>query len=239
MTTFGSLAMSSYHFAAQKFNILRQKEQNDKCPSYIDLNYDVKFIFSPVDANPNFLLRISNALVGMLNQTRLPRIIIFLLDSDFVKITAGYSLTEWAIAKLISQTVIDIGKRKSQIDKKAYNQMEPKFLIMKPTARAEGFDDFIGGRNNRCIFNRSLEKIICKYYNFFTFNMHRIRPEKKYFFDETKTKLSDTGFKAYWRALHDVVRQIDSGRLKPFKELVKKLEAQDQRSPSNDRSHHE
>ena len=189
------------------------------------MNYDLKFIFTPVHADPNFILRVTNALAGMLNQTsRLPRIIILLLDSDFMRITVGYTMTEKAPALMISQLVVDIGKRKSQLLKKQYKETEPKFLVMKPTLRAEGYDDLRGGRNQRRIFNRSLEGIICHYDSFFTFNFHRIRPEKKHYFDETKSKLSDLGFNVFWRAINDAVRQIDTGRLHPFKELWKETQ---------------
>ena len=69
-------------FAVPEFNMTcRTKEQNSRTPSYFDRRYDIKFIFTPVDSCDNVLLRINNALAGMLNQTvKLPRIIVLMLD---------------------------------------------------------------------------------------------------------------------------------------------------------------
>ena len=194
-------------FAAEKINSIRQQEQKDKSESYIDSNYDLKFIFTPADAQSNFILHLSNALVGMLNQiTHLPRVIIVMLDSDFTRITAGYKTTEKAIGCLVSQLIVAIGKHKGQVLKKSYRSTEPKFLIMKPTPWAAGLDEFRGSHNQCRIFNRQLELVISKYDYFYTYNVHKIQPEKGEFFDYTKSNLSELGFKTYWRAVNDAVQ---------------------------------
>ena len=51
-------------FSAQCFNEIRAKEQKDKSQSYIDTHYDVKFICTPLNAQPNVLLCLNNAFVG-------------------------------------------------------------------------------------------------------------------------------------------------------------------------------
>ena len=150
--------------AAQKINAVWDAEQKDKLPSYIDERYDLKYIFTPVATETNFLLRILNALVGMINLTlKLPRILILMLDSNFVRITAGYGHTERAIAWLVSHFIIKIEECKSKLLKKAFRKTEPKILIMKPTLRAASYEHFRGVRNQRQIFNHSLETIIVKH----------------------------------------------------------------------------
>ena len=86
-------------------------------------------------------------------------------------------MTECTLGKLIGQMVIGIGTHKSQIGERASRQIEPKFLIMKPTPKPDGYEDLHGGKNQRRIFNRSLDKIACKYDDFYYYNVHQIRPE--------------------------------------------------------------
>ena len=67
-----------------------------------------------MDANQNFLLRIINGFIFMLNQTvRLPRILVLLLDSDFTRLTAGYTCTEKVITCFVGNLVLAVGKLKS------------------------------------------------------------------------------------------------------------------------------
>ena len=148
---------------------------------------------------------------------RLPRVLILMLDADFTKITVGYDHTKRAIAVLISNLIIEIAKRKSQLLKKAYRTTEPKILVMKPTPRAEAFEDLRGSRNQRRIFNRCLENVIAKYDNLFCYNVHKLRPKKDCYFDIAKTNFSYLGYKTYWHAMDDAVKPF---KLKPFKEIA-------------------
>ena len=106
----GDMAMS---ILTPKFNQIRSRQIEDKNPGYIDHNYDIKFIFTPLDSHKNILVRIFNAFVAMLNQSiRLPRFLIILLDNDFAKLTGGYANTEYAIAWIMGNFTAKIGDRK-------------------------------------------------------------------------------------------------------------------------------
>ena len=66
--------------AAAEFATCRK----DGIDKHIVSRYDVKYIFTLVDEERNFILRIQNAFVGYANQTvKLPRMIVLILDTDF------------------------------------------------------------------------------------------------------------------------------------------------------------
>ena len=202
-------------FASQKFK------------SYIGSKYDVKFIFTPSDMCGNILTRLQNALASMINQTiRLPRFIIILLDCDFMKITGDYESTKGTVRWLMSSIIQAIGKRKKWLEDFAFRETEPKFLFMKPTPKPKRLDDCGSGRFQCRIYNRSVESIICRYDNFYTYNANEIKPEKNKFFEEGSSRLSFLGHKVYWCAIEEAVRKIDHNRLLTMKEIQEEIDRQ-------------
>ena len=85
--------------------------------------------------------------MGMLNQTtKLPRHIVFMLDSDFTSITGGYRVTEKAIAWLVGNLMINLAKRKKELHPNTFHDTEPKVLFMKPTPKPKAYDELRGGK---------------------------------------------------------------------------------------------
>ena len=223
-------------FAAQKFNEFRQVKyeqqlKNPKVkPYYLDWRYDLKFIFTPVDASSNILLYIINAFIGMLNHTvHLPKHLIILLDEDFIKITAGYRMIEKTIGFIVGHNFQEISKCKKQLPDKAYRSRESKIIFGKPSPTKNDQEDVIGGRNQRRIFNRSLEVILGKYDSAYTFNADEIQLNKQEFYKSGKShhKLSPRGYKAYWHSMNEVVQRIDTNRILPLKEYIKLRDAKE------------
>ena len=191
-------------------------------------HYDIKFIFSPVDSECNFFLRLSNALAGYLNQvSKLPRIIVLILDVDYKKITCSYKVTEKAINVLVSAFIMDLMKRKKQLPEFAYKQSEPKLLVMKPAPKSK-IRNLDGEEcNRRHIFNRSLENILAQYESTFAYNADRLKPEKLELFEDTFIGLSKESLKLYWKDLDNIISLIDINRATPLKQIKEQEAAEE------------
>ena len=120
--------------AAMDFNAVRK----DKLDKHIASHYDVRFIFTPLDAECNFLLRILNAFIGYANQVpKLPHFIVIMLDVNYQKTTCNYQFTEKATGWLVSAIFLAIRNRKTQLPDFAYHSSEPKLLFIKPAPKSK------------------------------------------------------------------------------------------------------
>ena len=237
LTRCGLLVTSSYH--SQQ---MISTSSEEKVYTHIASQYDVKFIFMPVDAERNFLLRIINALARYLNQvTRLPRILMLMLDCDFTTITGSYEVTKNAIKCIIANFVILLHKRKKTLPHFACKMNEPKIVVMKPMPKSVNRDLDCEARNKRRVFNRSVEDVLERYDNMYAFNIDQIKPEELFNFEDARFGLANQGLKKYWRELDGIIACIDYTRVLPLKDAKVKEEKEHQmlinsRRGSND--HH-
>ena len=148
-------------FAAGHATSLANEFDAQKCKQmYIFNRYDVKSMTTPL-LNTNYVLvRLQNALANHLNNTvKLPRLLIVILDKDFIKLgDATYS--DMAVRELVSSLFTTIQERKEQLQKKCIRSSEPKFIFVKPTPKYSLIDIGDEYKNMKRSFNKTLEKNI-------------------------------------------------------------------------------
>ena len=200
-------------FAAQHFNsIVRECKIQRSDNFYAVERFDTKFLFTPTASTGNVLLWLQSALAAEINNTiRLPRFIV-ILDKDFTKL-GNCQFSDIALKALICNVITDVQKWKEQLPQNVVRQLEPKIIFAKPTSKMGLMD--INGDNAilKKYFNRSLEKITCKYKNIFAVNIDSIKPDDSSMYkSETSRSLSVKGYETLWIELDNKIQAIDKGK---------------------------
>ena len=164
--------------------------------------YDIKFLTSPLTTSGNILIHLQTVLADHLNKTtKLPRLLIVLLDKDFIHL-GDATHSDVVIRSLVSSLFTSIQIRKEQLDRNAKRSSEPKFIFVKPTPKYNLINIDEDHRNMKWAFNRGLEKTIHKYEEIFTANIDAIIPSDGSFYEKaTGGGLSIKGYKLYWMSL--------------------------------------
>ena len=196
-----------------------------RTPNHIAARYDMRIMTSATLNRYNILARMYNALVDGLNRfVQLPQITVIIFDHDFTAITSDYENTENLIGWLIGQMLQLINSRKTEMLSFASRPLEPKSLMIKPLPKTDHMDKRF--KNQRRIFNRSVENTIAKYDETCVTNVDDVRPENLASFDLSGNNLSLRGISKFWIGLNKAIESLDSGRMRPFQLVYKNMEYQ-------------